>query len=271
MRVVSTALVLMTATAAADVELQNDGFVSGGEAVFQSGFIVGEAGASRFHAPDAGRQVLKVHLLFGGGSTATETVTLKVWDDTAMTVAPGVELESADFQLTGSNSAMQELDITADNVIVPQVFRVGLVFQHAGAPSIARDNDGTISATDNYILDSQQGWVTSQTDLLTGDWIIRAVVSGTGGAGGPDGGTVGGGACNGNGDCAVGSYCDLSSHSCTFDCRMSTDCQGGGTCNSLGMCIGNEKSGGCCRTDRGGSGATVLALGVLLLIRRRKR
>jgi hypothetical protein len=136
MRLVSTALVLMTATAAADVELQNDGFMSGGTAGFQGGFVSGEAGASRFHAPDAGRQVFKVHLLFGGGSTASEMVTLKVWDDSAMTDAPGAELESADFMLTGSDVAMQELDITVDNVIVPQVFRVGIVFSHDGAPPI---------------------------------------------------------------------------------------------------------------------------------------
>jgi hypothetical protein len=268
MRLVSTALVLMTATAAADVELQNDGFMSGGTAGFQGGFVSGEAGASRFHAPDAGRQVFKVHLLFGGGSTASEMVTLKVWDDSAMTDAPGAELESADFMLTGSDVAMQELDITVDNVIVPQVFRVGIVFSHDGAPSIARDADGTISAADNYIMASGLGWKKSQTLGLTGDWIIRAVVSGVGG-GGTDAGTTGG-SCNGNGDCAVGSYCDLTSHSCTFDCRTNTDCQAG-TCNSLGMCIDSGKGGGCCRTDRGGGGATVLALGVLLAIRRRRR
>jgi len=270
MRLASTALVLViTSTAAADVELQNDGFVSGQQAGFQAGFVAGEAGASRFHAPEAARQLLKVHLLYGGATTA-EMVTLKVWDDSAGTDTPGTELHSADFQITGSNTAMQELDVTADNVIVTQQFRVGVVFMTAGVPSIARDTDGTISAADNYIMAQGLGWTKSQALGLTGDWIIRAVISGAGGPGGPDAGP-GGGACAGNGDCAVGSYCDLTSHSCTFDCRSAADCQSG-TCNSLGMCIANNGGGGgCCRTDRGGEGATVLALGVLLLIRRRRR
>ena len=58
---------------------------------FQGGFVAGEIGASRFVAPEAGRTLLKVQLLYGG-ATAQRTVTLRVFDDSAGTDAPGAEL-----------------------------------------------------------------------------------------------------------------------------------------------------------------------------------
>src|SRR5438094_114158 len=122
--------------AAAQVELKNDGFASGQTAGVQAGFVTGEAGASRFVAPAAGRQLLKVQFFYGNGGNVpannTPTDTLKVWDDSAGTDVPGAELFSMDYQLTGSDSALSEVDLSADNVIVPAQFRVGILFQHAG-------------------------------------------------------------------------------------------------------------------------------------------
>src|SRR5438552_4181440 len=98
----SLALVMFgVATARADVTLQNDGFASGDAVQFEGGFAVNEIGASRFVAPDPARQLLKVQLLFGGGSMAQRTITLKVYDDTAGTDNPGTELNSTDFMLSG--------------------------------------------------------------------------------------------------------------------------------------------------------------------------
>lgn len=266
-------LCLHAASTRADTELKNDGFVSGMVAGFQGGFITGEIGASRFLAPAAGRQLLRVQLLLGG-STATQTVTLKVWDDTAGGTAPGGELFSGDYQLTGSNSNFQQLELAGagENVVVPQQFRVGILFNHSGLPSIARDGDG-IAADRNYILASGLGWSTAQALGVPGDWIIRAFVS-DGATAPPDAGTPDAGTnvgCRGNAECPAGQFCDLAAMTCTFECRTSSDC-GGGTCNSLGQCVGGGDGGGCCRTDRGG-GATgaVLAAFVLLLLRRRRR
>src|SRR5262245_4873607 len=50
---------------AGELELKNDGFIDNTAAGFQAGFVAGEMGASRFVAPDAGRQLLKVHFIFG--------------------------------------------------------------------------------------------------------------------------------------------------------------------------------------------------------------
>jgi hypothetical protein len=266
-----------TSIAHADVTLQNDGFVSGGQALAEGGFVTGEAAASRFDAPDPGRQLLKVQVIYAPDETGNFPTTLKVYDDTAGTDVPGAELYSSDFQLVGSSSALQELDVTADNVIVPQQFRVGLVFQHDSYPSVTRDNDGTVHADKNFILANGVTWTRSQSLGVQGDWIIRAVVSGgTSGVDAgvtmmPDASTVGA-TCTGNAQCSVGEYCDTANHSCTFDCRTSADC-GGGTCNSLGMCVGGTKSsgGGCCQTGRGGEGGIVLGLGVLGLVLRRRR
>ncbi|MDB4954840.1 MAG: hypothetical protein JWO36_2409 [Myxococcales bacterium] len=285
----STFLILgaLASRAHADVELKNDGFNTGDTPAAQGGFDAGEAAASRYVAPSAGLQLLKVQLLFAG-ATATRDITFKVWDDTAGTDTPGTELFTGDFTLTGSNSALQQIDLTMDNVIVPQQFRVGIVFitgAHStppvSYPSVVRDTDGTIKADKNFILATGLGWTKSQALGLQGDWVIRAFVSGgalpdagvggDGGVGGPDAGV--GAACQGNTDCPLGQFCELSNHHCTFECRTSADCPTG-TCNSLGMCIGagNTGKGGCCQTDRDGQAAGVLlGIGVLFVMRRRRR
>src|SRR5215813_1688214 len=133
-------LLLMCSVSYAELELKNDSFVTNQLVAGMGGFAVGEMGASRFVAPDAGRTLLKIQLLFVGDN-ATKTITLHVYDDTAGTNAPGAELFTGDFQLTGADNAMQEL--TIGSVTVPQQFRVAIQFQHSGVPSIANDTDNT--------------------------------------------------------------------------------------------------------------------------------
>jgi hypothetical protein len=275
-----SALLLLTSTAQAQLELKNDGFVTGGTAGFQSGFVAGEIGASRFVAPDAGRQLLKVQLLFGPSSMQRD-VTLKVWDDTAGTDAPGAELYSEDFTLTGSSSAIIEIVPTTSPVLTQQ-FRVGIVFTASGDPQIARDVDGNIAADRNYIFAIPGGWFRSANLGLAGDWVIRAFVNNIGptpdappgtpdAAGGtPDAAT--GEGCNGNAECPAGQYCDVANHACTFDCVEETDCGGNMTCNSLGQCVDGSGGGGGCQADAGpGAGMLVVlgALGLLMLGTRR--
>lgn len=273
--VMAALAVTIPGVAFAQTEVRNDGFDSGAAAGFQAGFVTGEIGAVRLSPPQTGVQVLSIRLLFGG-STATQTVTVHVWDDSAGTLAPGAELYSGDFQIMGSNSAIHDVDLSAENILVPGNFRVGIEFQHSGVPSIARDDDGTITASRNFIYDGQ--WFQSQTAGLTGDWVIRAMVSsdappdaGPGPA--PDAGT-GGGECQGNADCGEGEYCDIDVGACTFDCREDTDCGGGMTCNSLGQCIAADGGGGgCCETGRGGAPLGAVGLGALVtvLATRRRR
>jgi MYXO-CTERM domain-containing protein len=274
--VIAMVICALASSAGAQVELVNDNCGSGCTAAFEAGFASGEIGAARFDAAMAGLQLLKVHLIFGGQSTAMRTMTVKVYDDSAGTVAPGVELASMDYTLTGNDMAIQEVDLSASNVTVPQQFRVGLVFPAGcaaacGAPTIARDATPPEHINDNYIFGIPGGWVTAHSQGVTGNWIIRAVVSGSGsggsGGGGPDAGT--GGTCTSNVQCPSGQYCNLTSHACTFDCRTTADCASG-TCNSLGMCVGGSKHGGCAV---GGDGAALAALGVLgfaIFVRRRR-
>ncbi len=267
----------LATTAAADVELKNDGLQTGQMGAAQGGFVAGEIAASRFVAPDAGRTLLKVQLLYGG-ATATRTITLRVFDDTAGTLDPGSPLYTGDFQLTGSNDALQEIATTDMQVVVPAQFRVGIQFgdgcpaapQPCGAPSVVSAQD-TIDPTKNFIFAIPGGWISSQTAGVSGNWVIRAFVSGTGGPGPGPGPGPSGGDCTANPDCPTGEFCDTAAGSCTFECRTSPDC-GDGTCNSLGQCVGGGDGGGCCQSSRDGELPALLGVGVLgLLVLRRRR
>lgn len=192
------AVSLSASLAEAQEELRNDGFVDGQSAGFQSGFVGGEMGASRFTASGPGKLV-KVQFLYGGGMDGVkENVNIHVWNDTAMTDDPGIELYAGTFGVIAADMALQETDLSAKDVLIPATFRVGIEMLHDGLPSIARDNDDTISADANFILANGTTWKKSADLGVTGDWIIRAFVDtgsgGTGGTGGSGGTTSTGGA-----------------------------------------------------------------------------
>ena len=244
---------LALARVAAAQELANDGFVDGGNAAFQGGFVSGEQAASRFLLPASGSYRLTgVKLLFGGAAN-TETITLHLYTDTAGTDAPGAEIFTMDYMVTASDSAFQMIDLSADTVGVTGTFRVGIELQNSGLPSVARDTDGTIAQDKNFIFTSGQ-WVRSSTLGVAGDWIIRAIVQPVGSL--PDAGPTPDGAssqpdastgaqCRVTSECPTGQYCDRVHMSCTYDCRIDADCASSQMCNSLGQCIARPDSGGC--------------------------
>lgn len=203
------AALLATPLAGAQEELRNDGFVDGQSAGFQSGFVAGEAGASRFTASGPGTLV-KVQFLFGGGMDGVKKdLNVHVWNDTAMTDDPGIELYAGTYGSIAADMALQEVDLTDKMVTVPATFRVGVEMLHDGLPSIARDNDDTINPDANFVLVNGTTWKKSSDLGVTGDWIIRAFVDtgagGTGGAGGSAGGAGGtGGSTNTGGTSAGG-------------------------------------------------------------------
>jgi hypothetical protein len=165
-----------TAATAQETVLQNDSFISGQSVGFQAGFVTGEIAASRFLPSGSPSYIVKrIQLLFGGATTS-QAITLRIWNDSAGTTIPGAEQFSGDFLLTGSNTALQEIDLVSSNVIVTGQFRVGIEFQHDGLPSVAADADGTIQATRNFIFAKGFGWTQSNLLGLNGDWVIRAVV-----------------------------------------------------------------------------------------------
>lgn len=278
--IATSAFIVLTAGAAhAQVTLQNDSFVDGDTIAAHDGFVSGEIAASRFVAPEAGRTLQRVQLIFAGAAT-THTVTLHVWDDSAGTNNPGAELFSGDFEITGSDTAFSEFTLT--KTVVTQQFRVGIEVHHDHAPSAVNDTDGTNTSGRNFLMAQGVGWLPSSTFGVQGDWVIRAVINGEAppmpdaapGSGTPDAAPSTGGECDGNPDCPVGEYCNTVAGTCTFDCREDSDC-GDNTCNSLGQCVeGGGGGGGGCSTDGGGGSAgqamILLALGVLVLgIRRR--
>ena len=178
----AAAIVLMALAglpAAAAIELINDGWSSGADAGFQAGFESGEIGASRFvPAGPCPCFVSQVTLLFGG-ATDTREIILHIWDDDGTSAAPGAERFTRTYQLTGSNTDLQLIDLSGDGVFVTGAFRVGIEFVVDGLPSIARDDDGNIQPDTNFILASildQFIWTESSLLGLTGDWIIRATV-----------------------------------------------------------------------------------------------
>jgi hypothetical protein len=173
------ACLVPAAASAADHTLQNDTFVSGGNAAFQGGFAAGEIAASRFVPPGPFPMPLKEVLFLFGGSTAQRTIVLHVWNDGGA-VDPGTEIYSNAYQVTGSDVAFQQIDLSGENVTVSGPFRVGIEMTASGYPSVARDVDGTIDPTANFIqaqVSSFYFWFRSQDLGLTGDWILRAVVS----------------------------------------------------------------------------------------------
>ena len=162
----------LAATAAAE-ELKNDGFGAGASVSFQGGFRAGEMAAARFVPSDTAPRLLTgVQFLFGGAAS-TETITLHVWDDTGLGDAPGPELFTGDFDVTGQNDASQVLDLTAQSLLVTGPFRVGIEVHHDSFPGVAADTDG-IAADRNFIFTGT--WQKSSMFGLQGDWIIRAEV-----------------------------------------------------------------------------------------------
>lgn len=301
---------------AANLELQNDGFVTGMAAGFQAGFVAGEIGAVRLDPPAGGPYQLTAVTLLFGGATTTQNVTLTVWNDVGAD-NPGAMLYEGDWTLTGANDAFSVIDLSAESIFVSGPFRVGITFQHNGLPSIARDADGTINAAYNFILAQGFGWVQSNLLGLTGDWVIRATINdgvnpmpdaGVPDASvmpdasvvdasvtpdastidanvTPDAGVVDanvtpdaggdGQSCRVHSECPTGQYC-ADDDTCTYDCRVDTDCGNNMRCTSLGMCE-PESDGGCSVSEErpaGSSGSTglwILGLGLFLLVRSRRR
>ena len=162
--------------AAGSVELRLDGWESGQNAGFQGGFAAGEIAAVRLAPPEPGlHAVTRISFLFGG-DTGTRNIVLRIWDDGAGELTPGLEIFAREYQVTGSNVAIQEIDLSNEGVFVSGPFRVGIEMTAGGFPGPARDDDGSIAASDNFILADIFGWLNSNLLGVTGDWIIRAEV-----------------------------------------------------------------------------------------------
>ena len=293
------ALALGTSSVASAAEtLQNDGFAAGMAVGYQGGFIAGEAAAVEL-TPSAGNWRLdSVRFLYGTNAT-TRTVRVTIYQGSA-SPTPGAEIYADDYSVTGSADALIEIDLIAQGIIVNSAFRVGIAFNDAGNPSIARDDDGSNTAGKNFffvdLLGSGSNSWQSTNILLAGDWVIRAVVTEQGGGGTPDAGpgdpdaspsnapdaapsadNPDAGAsvsCTLNSDCALGSYCGDDSI-CAIDCRNDIDCSNDMSCEpALGRCeasASDEGGCGCSSSSPLGGLSSGLFLLALIALRRRRQ
>lgn len=273
---------------AALITLQNDGFVDMANVGFQGGFVTGEMGGSTLGPVSETYTVQKVTFLYGPTGGGAQTITLRIYADTGAD-APGTQLFDADYQVTPSSDALQEIDLSADNVVVAGgSIRVAILFQNSGAPSIARDDDGSITSGRNWIY-TAGSWTDSENFALTGDWIIRAEVetagtattstTGAGGGGGTTSATGSGGG-NGSGGGAAGTCTPGDTQTCVGPGA----CDGGQSCNDAGTgwstCECAEEASGCgCKVPAEPAGGEGMAAGLSLLglaatvtaVRRRRR
>ncbi|MFC1611259.1 MYXO-CTERM sorting domain-containing protein [Myxococcota bacterium] len=255
---------------AATVTLQNDGWTSGGEVFCQGGFVTGEEAAVTLGPVVGTFTVESVEFVFCGATTE-QTVTLKIYEDTGAS-DPGTLLYTNDYQVTGSDEALHQIDLSAQDVRVTGggSIRVSLLFSHSGVPSVSRDDDG-ISNARNWIKSQGVGWVQSWTLGLTGDWVIRAVVvtpdhdSNT--TGDSDGaGDASDGSCTTHDDCGGGQLCE--DGRCVIICSVNEDCRGGEVCENS-RCVAIEE--GCDCAMGSGPGVAVAFIAGLASIGRRRR
>ncbi len=157
--------------AALDTEtLKNDDWPAQSE-LFPAGFIIGETAAARLVPSGAfTAQVTSVSFLFGGADDQ-KAIIMTIWEDTGGTVAPGTELFSHTYQVTTSDSTLQTIDLSAEDVSISGTFRVGIKFLWSGLPSIGTDSGG-IMADRNFIY-TDDSWIASP---FSGDFIIRATL-----------------------------------------------------------------------------------------------
>jgi hypothetical protein len=160
------------------VNLQLDGFNTGETKAFQAGFVSGETAEVTLGPVTYSFQVTYVQFLFGGnGSTAvTRDVVLKIYKDIGVG-NPGTLLFSSTYSIAASDIIMQQIDLRDNQIMVNGggSIRVAIEMTDSGLPSVAADQDGTISNSANWIK-TGGSWVSSSSLGLSGDFIIRATV-----------------------------------------------------------------------------------------------
>jgi hypothetical protein len=150
--------------------LASDSFVSAAPALFTSSFEATETAAARFvPAAPCPCPLEDVRFLFGG-EVNDKVVTLHVWDDSALTDAPGSELFAAEYALTPDDQSLQVIDISAAALSVTGPYRVGIEFQHDATPSVAVDDDG-LTLGRNFVNLNGSGWEEASS---SGDFILRS-------------------------------------------------------------------------------------------------
>jgi hypothetical protein len=157
--------------------LQNEKFVSGGKASFVGGLNPGDEVAVVLGPVDHPFTVTKVLFLFGG-SSGKGIVSLKISQDLGG-ASEGAVLFTASFEVQGSDTAFQEVDLAKVGGVVSVPggnVRVSIQVQHASLPGIGYDTSGNAIPGRNWINRSG-AWSDIGTAGISGNVIIRATVA----------------------------------------------------------------------------------------------
>ncbi len=159
--------------------LQNDSFVPGGAVSAQQGFIVGEEAAATL-GPIASTGTLDRVQLFLGviGAPAATNVTLKIYQEVG-TTDPGPEIFSDTFVLNPSNTSLQDIDLSADNVVVNggSTIRVSIQFDVIPGGVGPAHDVGSVVPDRSWINADGFGWTSAASLGVGGNWIVRATVA----------------------------------------------------------------------------------------------
>ena len=160
---------------AAIKELSNDSFSGMGSITCQIGFVEGESGAVKLTADpgDYPYQVKKIRMLICPASTSGFVI-LRIYEDNTGTVLPGPLLYEEIVQVTGSDDALNEVDLSLSGIIIPSgSVRVELEWLQNSPPGLANDLDGFVPNVNYIYADPPGAWFYANQLGVMGDWIIR--------------------------------------------------------------------------------------------------
>lgn len=160
--------------------IQNDSFTGTAEFTQLATFAEQEYVAATFTVDPADYpfRIEKVQTLVLAVLPGTiSMVSVTVWEDTGA-AAPGTVLHTSTygFQLEGSTTALNELDLTCENIVISSAnkVRVGLRWEYVGnLMGIAFDEDGITTETNTIFSPPLGGWVWAEGEGVGGDWILR--------------------------------------------------------------------------------------------------
>jgi len=185
LRIVALLALLSVVTAPVSAEqkiLQNDSFDGTGTFTQLAVFDEQEIVAAAFSADPADYpfRIEKVQALVMALLPGTIAfVSITVWEEVG-TVQPGPILynSSYGFQVESSDTALNELDLTCENIVISSgSARVGIRWEYVGDPiGILFDDDGITPATNTLFSSPLGGWWYAEDRGVTGDWIMRLVI-----------------------------------------------------------------------------------------------
>jgi hypothetical protein len=196
------ALATLTAgqVSAAEMTLQNDSLANLGSATIEAGFVAGEKGASWLTSPCNGN-IRAVQIFWLSASGATGQLlgdSIQIYRSGAFP-EPGVLAEEINGPLL-TDGVINEYRFLNDSntvpLIVPVVANETVVVAYTfsedppvSGPSLAVDADGIQNGRNAIYARLAPGvfqWFSSESFLVPGDWVIRAVVDCQAGGGNAD-------------------------------------------------------------------------------------